>query len=777
MNPLTDTVESVQRRTPPFRRRLGFVTALALFITVTTTFLILFGFAPIEPSRLVVRAALAVNTMLALVLLILIGFEVYLLLVYRKKGRAAARMHIRIVGLFSLVAAIPAILVAIVASVTLDLGLDRWFELRTKEIINSSVSVAEAYIEEHTQVHVNATVSMASNFDQARQVYSLDRTRFGELMQVQTRARGMLYSALVRKNGDVILDARRNDNIGDLPAVPQQSIDAAGNGEVIFIPRGRGKLVGAVVKLRVIPDAYLYTIRTLRDDVLASLQQMEQNNFAYRDLEQSRFPIQLTFAVLYLAVALMILLMAIWMGLSVAERFMTPIRRLIGAADSVSAGNLDVKVSTDHVEGDLRSLSQTFNVMTDELRNQRQELVQTKDDIDRRARFTEAVLSGVSASVIGVDRKGIIRIVNRTAMQELGEGMQPGKALKDAFPQISDVFGRALKQGKAELREQITVSIEGLERTLNVQVTQEQIAPERKTGKENSLVITIDDITDLVTAQRNMAWSGVARRIAHEIKNPLTPIQLSAERIRKRYSKYILEDKDVFDQCTDTIVRHVGDIGRMVDEFSSFARMPKPEMVRANLNEIVQQAVFGQRVANPQIEFVLDLSPDLSSPEGGAVFDPRLISQTMTNVLKNAVEAIEAVSGQSEAEQKRAHKGRVEIVTHIEGDRVIIDVADNGKGLPEKDRLELLEPYMTTRKKVTGLGLAIVKKIMEDHNGSIELLDGLTTGAGMRGALIRLSLPVEQSSKKPIKTVKSNKAKTTGKSRPKKGEMANINGE
>ncbi len=710
-------------------RKLGFATVLALFFTGTLTFLILFGLTPLEPNPFIVRSALLANTALAIILVLLISMEVYRLLESRKNGRAAARLHIRIVGLFALVAAVPAILVAIVASVTLDLGLDRWFELRTKEIVQGSVNVAQAYVDESSRVHVNGTVSMASELDRARRVYSLDRTSFEDLMNLQTRGRGMIMSQLLREDGSAIITAKINQEV-QLPDVPKESLEGAKSGELVFIPRGRTNLVGAVVKMRVIPDAYLYTVRPLREDVLASLRLMEENTSEYNELEQSRLSFQLTFAVLYLAVALMILLAAIWMGISVADRFVRPIRRLITAADSISGGNLDVYVETKHTEGDFKNLGDTFNTMTTQLKQQRSQLLQANADIDRRARFTEAVLSGVTAAVIGVQKDGKVRIANSTTHSILGANLNPDTNINDLFPALGGVLENARKSGKSEYREQVTMMIDGQSRTLNAQVTQE-----RDVSSDHSFVITIDDITDLVVAQRSTAWSDVARRIAHEIKNPLTPIQLSAERIRKRYSKYITEDKEVFDQCTDTIVRQVGDIGRMVDEFSSFARMPKPEMARDDVVKTVQEALFTQKVANPGINFELAITEKQNIAE----FDNRLLSQALINVIKNAVEAIEAQFANEDG--KRKEKGQVSVKVWHDKAMIVMDVIDNGKGLPEEDRQKLLEPYMTTRQKGTGLGLAIVRKILEDHGGTIELMDAPSVAEGGHGAMMRLRLP------------------------------------
>jgi len=710
-------------------RAFGFAATVALLITGTTTFLILIGLTPIHPNQTVVNTALAINSVLALVLLLLIGREVYMILLARRKGRAAARLHVRIIGLFALVAAIPAILVAVVASITLDVGLDRWFEIRTKQIVSSSVSVAQAYMDEARRVLTGNTISMASDLDRARQIYSLDRGGFQNLINLQAKARGFLLAELLRRDGTVIM-AAETANDQKLPRPIEDVFVAADTGDPVGIPPGSTNLIGAMFKLREIPNAYLYTIVAIRPEVIQQLRLVDNNTTEYAGLEANRLPVQLAFAILYVGVCLIVLLAAIWMGISVADRVVSPIRRLITAADAVSGGNLDIRVGTKHTEGDLKNLSDTFNVMISDIRNQRDQLVQARDDIGQRARFTEAVLSGVSAAVIGVDASDRVAIANVAAADLPGGPPKIGAPIAVSFPELAAVVRHARASGRDTWREQIAVTRDGSERTLSVGCTRERLDEDTATGdaRAHSLVITVDDITDLVSAQRSTAWSDVARRIAHEIKNPLTPIQLSAERIRRRYGKYITEDREVFDQCTDTIIRQVGDIGRMVDEFSSFARMPKPQLQRRNIVETLNEAVFLQKVALPEIEFVTGFSDKALY----AQIDSRLFSQAIINLIKNAAEAVGAAD---------TGKGRIEVDARADDGHVVVDIIDNGKGWPLENRHRLLEPYVTTREKGTGLGLAIVRKIIEDHEGTIELRDPPTGTVDARGAMVRILLP------------------------------------
>jgi two-component system nitrogen regulation sensor histidine kinase NtrY len=431
---------------------------------------------------------------------------------------------------------------------------------------------------------------------------------------------------------------------------------------------------------------------------------------------------------MYAGIAFILLLSAIWFGIAFANRMVAPIRRLIGASDQVSRGNLYVQVPVNPEEGDLAQLGQTFNAMTTGLRLQRDELLAASAQIDERRRFTEAVLSGVTAGVIGVDAASVVTLANRSALSILDlpdEQALIGKKLADLVPELGALMTEAASTQRLAHGE-ITLARRGRDRNLAVRVT-----TERTEAKNHGFVVTIDDITDLVTAQRSSAWADVARRIAHEIKNPLTPIQLSAERLKRKYGKLITTDKDVFDQCTDTIIRQVSDIGRMVDEFSSFARMPKAQIVPEDIVETVKQVVFLMRVGNPDIEIAAEMPEErLSVP-----FDRRLISQAVTNIVKNATEAVSAVPGIAPGE------GRIDVKLSVTGHSVVIDISDNGIGLPAENRQRLLEPYMTTREKGTGGGRARLKKILEEHGGSIELLDAPSSGSDRRGALVRLTLP------------------------------------
>ncbi|HRP78760.1 MAG TPA: PAS domain-containing sensor histidine kinase [Aquamicrobium sp.] len=720
----------------------GIAAIVGALITAGLSFAVLMGVTPIDPDYTTTLTLIGLNLAFILLLIALIGREIHRIVMSRRTGKAASRLHIRIVALFSLVAAIPALMVAVIASVTLDIGLDRWFEIRTKVIINSSLSIAEAYVNENARNLQDTTLSMAYDLDASRTLYGLDRTGFRTRMGQHVAGRGLDHAALIRADGSFIMQAETQADF-PMPPPPIEAVRTAGDGLPVLIePRVRN-IIGAIVKLREIEDAYLYTIRAVDPEVIKARQIVRANTDEYRALESNRLTTQVAFALAYLGVTLIVVLSAIWTGIALADRLVRPIRQLIGAADEVATGNLDVSVPVRASDGDVGSLGDTFNKMILQLKSQRNELIGAKDLIDERRRFSEAVLSGVTAGVIGVERDGAISIVNRSAerMLSIRADTALGRRLPEMLPHIGQVFETARKTGREVHREQVTFFRSGAERTFDVQVTLEEAGT--ADGGE-SYVVTVDDITDLVSAQRSSAWADVARRIAHEIKNPLTPIQLSAERIRRRFGAAITEDREVFDQCTQTIIRQVGDIGRMVDEFSAFARMPKPDMQAIDLREPLREASFLVEVSRADIAFTRDFG---SEPLMGT-FDARLLSQAFGNLIKNAAEAIEA------AERESGVKGAILIRAARVGKDFVVEVIDNGKGLPRENRQRLLEPYMTTREKGTGLGLAIVKKIVEDHGGRLELHDAPADFHDGRGAMIRIVLPAS-----PAGTMRGNTGK------------------
>ncbi len=703
-------------------RVLGPLAVALALLSAFVTFVVLADLTPVSPTHNVVVSLLLANAATVALLLGVIAREVWQVVQARRTGRAAARLHVRIVGLFSIIAAAPAILVAIVASVTLDRGLDRLFSTRTRAAIENSLVVAEAYLRDHAQIVRADIMVMAFDIARTKPVFDQDPAKLQQFLTFQASVRGL--AAAIVLDSDLKVVARADVKINQTFALPPRNAlphITTTEPQVVLLPDTN--YVAAVVKIDKYEGRYLYITRLLDPRVVPQLQATRASVTEYAAIEQRRVGVQVAFALMYTVIALIVLLSAVWIGLNFANRLVAPIRRLIGAANAISTGNLYVRVPVHRSEGDLGNLGETFNRMTQELRTQRDDIVRARDVIDSRRRFTEAVLAGASAGVIGVDSQGCVSILNRSAEKLIGrsEANALGKPLAEVLPELADIIAAA-KSG-ARTQDHLTISRQGRERNLSVRVTSEQ-----SSESDHGYVVTLDDITELVAAQRTSAWADVARRIAHEIKNPLTPIQLSAERLRRKYGKMIVQDRGVFEQCTDTIVRQVDDIRRMVDEFSRFARMPKPVIATEDVADTVREAVFLMRVGHADI----DIEADIADGPMPARFDRRLISQALTNIIKNASEAIAAVPPET------LGKGMIHVSAAREGDDIVIDVIDNGIGLPKENRSRLLEPYVTTREKGTGLGLAIVGRIVEEHGGSIELRDAAEKIAGQRGAWVRV---------------------------------------
>jgi two-component system nitrogen regulation sensor histidine kinase NtrY len=704
-----------------------FAVAIAL-LSASLTFMVLTGLTPIEPTPPVVYSFILINAATILVLVGITVREVWQVMQARRRGRAAARLHIQIVSLFSVIAVLPAVLVAIVANVTIDRGLDRLFSGPMHEVIQNSLSIARAYTDEHAQLIGGDILGMAADIAHARPLYDQDRGTFLDLLTASAASRNLPSAMLIDKDRNPLAEAQTGVHLSYAPP-PTELLSNVNETqpEISVIPEEN--YVAAVIRLRAFEDTFLYVARPLDPRVVAQLRQTEIGAAEYAELESRRLGIQVNFALMFAVIALTILMASILIGLNFANWLVAPIRRLMNAASTVSTGDLHVQVPVHKSEGDLAQLGETFNKMTQELRTQRDELVNASGLIDSRRRFIEAVLSSASAGIIGVDASGSVGILNRSAEKLIGhaESETLDHPLSDVLPELDEMMKTAREGTQRLVQGQVTILRNGQERNLSVRVSAEQTNQSR-----DSYIITLDDITELVSAQRTSAWGDVARRIAHEIKNPLTPIQLSAERIRRKFGKAITEDKAVFEQCTDTIVRQVDDIRRMVDEFSRFARMPKPVIEGEDVADTVQQAVFLMRVGHPDIEIVADIKEDPLR----AQFDRRLISQALTNIIKNATEAIEQVPS------AELGKGRIDVIAARENDEIVIDVIDNGIGLPKVARARLLEPYVTTRAKGTGLGLAIVGRVLEDHGGRIELKDASDFRPGQRGAWMRLRFAV-----------------------------------
>jgi two-component system nitrogen regulation sensor histidine kinase NtrY len=635
-----------------------------------------------------------------------------------RSSDAGARLHMRFVTLFALAAVAPAVIVALFFGVLVTRGVDNWFSTRVQTVVENSATVARSYIGEQKNFISGHVAGMAQALNAAAPALAETPVAFSRFLRDQTADNGFAAAYVIDRDGRVLARAEPEDGAPFLYP-PLSAFQAADEGDVDMVGFERADLFRALYRLHAYPDAYLYVVRPVDRGIFRHLRLTEASLLAYRQAAASRSRIRGAFAVSYIETVLLVLVGAVWLGMEAAGAIAAPVARLVQAAGRVSAGDLSARVAIGRDPEEIAALSRAFNRMTRDLEEQQEALRAAHVEAETRRLFTEAVLLGVSAGVIGLDSMGNVSAVNRQAgeLLALAPGESDGRPLAEIAPELAMVAAGAQSHG-GEAEEDVDVTRGGESRRLRV----------RANRTAHGLVLTFDDITRLVAAQRNAAWRDVARRIAHEIKNPLTPIQLSAERLKRKYRSEITGDLETFDRCIDTIVRQVGDIGRMVDEFSAFARMPAPVFAPHDPVELLREAVFAQRVADPEVDLEIGALPrDLVLQ-----CDGRIVGQALTNVLKNAGEAIAA---RRSSEPRVTGRIRAGIQAHAR--RIDFVIEDNGVGLPAKERDRLTEPYVTTRAKGTGLGLAIVKRILEDHGGELVLSDA----DEKPGARVVLSFP------------------------------------
>ncbi|MDD9899657.1 MAG: PAS domain-containing sensor histidine kinase [Alphaproteobacteria bacterium] len=641
---------------------------------------------------------------LDLVLLLLLGTvvarQVVKLWLERKSGAAGSRLHVRLVLVFSFLAAVPAILMAVFSALFFYFGIQTWFNDRVSTAVNESLEVAQAYMKEHQQVMRADVLAMANDLSREAVMLVGDNEVFDKMMQTQSMFRNLSEAIVVNSAGEVLARAPLSLSL-ELAGVSQKDLAAARDGEVVLMTGDAHDRIRALVRLERFFDSYLYVGRMVDSSVLTHMRTAEQAVHEYATLEGRSSQMQIAATALFIAVALLLLLAAVWFGLRFSEQLATPISALIGAAERVRSGDLTVRVQNESYDDELGLLGRAFNRMTSQI---------------------QAVLSGVSSGVVALDARGAVTLANARAAELLrgdSESVLAGERIESFVPAVAGMFAAPDTQTTLQVEHAIA---DGPRRTLMFRVTGEQGG--------SGMVVTIDDITALVAAQRKAAWSDVARRIAHEIKNPLTPIQLSAERLKRKYLPQIQEDPDTFQKCTETIIRQVNDIGHMVSEFSSYARMPLPVRKIDNIVDVCQNAMVLQREAQSDIAFGFIAA----SPVVMGNFDAAQITQVINNLLLNAIDSIR------DRQDKAPGEGHVRVTVEDKGDNIVLSVEDNGAGIPDQIRAQILEPYVTTKKKGSGLGLAIVKKIMEDHGGSV-VLENYPTQDMKSGAKAVIVLP------------------------------------
>lgn len=719
---------------------LAMILSLAAVVSGVATYAALSNWGGEGPSANTVLILLNIDLFLLLALGVLVSHHVARLWTNRRSGTSGSRLHVRLALLFGVVAITPAIVMMVFAALLFTLGVESWFSERVRTALVESSEVAEAYLAEHIQVIRADALSVASDIN--RQWPQLNRSNdvLNRFLSTQAGLRGLTEAVIFREDMQVIAKAGYTFALQTGEQIPLSVIAEANMGEVAVLTGEGGDRVRALVRLEALPGNYLYVGRFIDATVLGRVARTQDAVDEYLLLEGRRSDIEISFTLLFIVVALLLLIASVWFGLTLATRLAKPIVDLIEASERVRRGDLSVRVEEKATSDEIASLGRAFNRMTSRLGTQREALVEANSQLDERRRFTEAVLSGVTAGVIGLDPAGNITLPNRAASDLLGVSLNDsvGLPLSDFVPEFVPLIEEVKANRDRTIERETRVKRGGKPRVFLVRLTVEQ-TDNRVVG----FVFTFDDITELQAAQRKAAWADVARRIAHEIKNPLTPIQLSAERLKKRYLLRVGDDTGAFELCTDTIIRHVSEIGQMVDEFSSFARMPQPSMAVTDLAELVRSAVVLPQTAYRHI------SIELSAPSDEILInsDAPQIRQAIANILKNAVEAIEAKTGGS----REMDSGQITVEVGASNNEAFVEVTDNGVGLPEDDvRQRLTEPYITTRSKGTGLGLAIVWKIIEDHRGRLIMED-----APGGGAKVLFRFPMVDQSSTAVKAMTS----------------------
>ena len=739
VSPSTDSLQPAVQPEPPTmaRRWLGMLgdlllgkaatlvlTGIALAVGLATFILLARGATPFSLQPNTGVGLVLANLCVLLLLGAVLAGRLTRVWVDRRRGSAASRLHVRLVMLFSGIAVAPTIVVACFAVAFFHFGIQSWFNDPVRDAVTESLQVSRGYLEEHRDNIRAVALEMANDIDRAGMLLAGDPRAFADVLATQTALRGLtealIYDPLTNQ---VLGSSGLFGGVGVSPP-PEADTQQALRGDVVVMNAGDGTRVRAIVRLDSTPPLMLMIGRPVDPKILGYMQRTEAAVAEYNRLNHDRSWLQIAFAWIFAIIALLVLLAAALIGLVMANQIARPIGSLINAAERVRGGDLSTRVAEIASRDELAGLSRAFNRMTGQLAAQRAELMDAYSQIDERRRFTEAVLSGVSAGVIGLDAQGRIELPNRAADELLGTDLLVaiGHALADVVPEFAELMEEAMAAPERARTAEIQIGPSNRRRTLLV-----RIGADLSGGRTDGFVVTFDDITELQSAQRKAAWADVARRIAHEIKNPLTPIQLSAERLKRRFAKEIQSDPETFTQCADTIVRHVGDIGRMVDEFSAFARMPQPVIKLEDVGRIAREALVLQKTARPQIAWHTKI------PESGPMVpcDRRLIRQALTNLLQNAADAVAMREG----------AGQIDLSVCQNHNEVRVCVTDDGIGLPD-DRARLTEPYVTHKPKGTGLGLAIVKKIMEDHGGRLMLDDRPGGECTAHGAMATLIMPL-----------------------------------
>lgn len=694
--------------------------AITVLISCVTTYAVISSNPPLGPDPKTVIILLNINLVLLLLFGIVVARQIVSIWHKRKEGAAGSGLHVKLALAFSLAAIIPTIIVLSFSVIFFHLGIENWFSSRVSTAVDKSKKVAEAYLKEHKKSIHGEALAMAYDYNQNKHLFLDDPALRNQFIEEQSIQRGLTEAVVFDHHQHII--ASYSPWSLDFPLLPDQALKEADEKGIAIFTSETEDRVSALVRVGTFIERFLFIARYVNPLVHENVKSTLEAASAYKALHGQSGDVEILFVLVFIVVALLFLLASIWSGLRFATQLVTPITNLIAAAERVSAGDFSVRVTHDDKDDALGILSKTFNKMTDQLVEQRQELMIINEKLEQRQRFSEAVLQGVSAGVIGLDKEGRILLPNKRASDLLSIDLtiKMGEKLEILVPELAGFLNQAMKSDEQTSRQHIKIMRKGRIRTLSVILVAEGIDT-----PGHDYVITFDDITELLSAQRQAAWADAARRVAHEIKNPLTPIQLAAERLQRKYMNEIKTDPDVFKLCTDTIIRQVDDIGKLVDEFSSFARMPAPSIKEIELKSLAQEILFLHKNANPDIHFALEVFQTNYTLKA----DPRQVRQVIQNLIKNAVQALKSVKDKFVGLSSTNNRAMVRLTLRESDSDTYLDVEDNGPGFPIQGRAELVEPYVTFHPEGSGLGLAIIRKIMEDHNGELILGDSDLGGA------------------------------------------------
>ena len=722
------------------RGRLAYFAFIFVFGVGIAVFTVLSQVEDISTQSVLLRISFAAALLFLLVLVYFVGRQLVRLWRDRKQRLAGAQLHLRLALLFGFITMIPSILVALFAVSLIDYSLRGWFAERISTAVNESVEVANAYFDEHTRSVRGQILTMANDINREAPRLSTHVEGLNAYISNQTVLRNLSEGVIIDGTGRILAKSQFAFSITFSP-LDKRWVEQARAGDVVIITPSRSNKIQAIVKLNSFVDAYLMVGRFIDPNVLTAVDRTKLAAKDYQSLALRQFDLQISLAVMFLVVALLLLFSSLWIGLNLATSIVEPLMNIIGVAEHVRLGNLKQRVTTKDDLDEISRLGASLNRMLDEVSNSREQLVEANKQLDARREFTEAVLGGVTSCVIGLNREGAITLPNQAACDFFQQTATTliGTKLTTLQPAFQNLFDQSDTR-KDFYESQIVIQPpldppplaggDAQEHEIGGDVTLlARLTSERVEGRLVGYVVTFDDISDFLAAQRKAAWADVARRIAHEIKNPLTPITLATDRLMKHYRPQEAKEGQKFDDYLKIIARHVGDIGRMVDAFSKFARMPAPILKPVHILKLLrEQTNLIPPKSDLRIIFDFPKTPASILIKG----DAGLLRQTFTNITKNAIEAMT---------EHRIHHPEIQIIVALKSESVMITFKDKGAGFAGHDMQKFFEPYMTTRDKGTGLGLAIAQKVIAEHKGIIELANYEHDGT-IGGAVVRITLPL-----------------------------------